>query len=84
MREPLCICWASLTSGIVVRAVVLVATEGEGAAEGAGALEPVRPVPAPVFVLDTGVVVVAVGSVVGAAGLLTLLPISKDAQEKKR
>ena len=83
MREPLCICWASLTSGIVVRAAVLVATEGagegEGAAEGAGALEPLRPVPAPVFVLDTGVVVVALGAVVGAAGLLTLLPISKDA-----
>jgi hypothetical protein len=79
MREPLCICWASLTSGIVVRAAVLVATVGEGAAEGV-----VRPVPAPVFVLDTGVVVVAVGAVVGAAGLLTLLPISKDAQEKKR
>jgi len=82
MREPLCICCASLTSGIVVRAAVV--TEGEGAAEGAGALEPVRPVPAPVFVLDTGVVVVALGAVVGAAGLLTLLPISKDAQEKKR
>jgi hypothetical protein len=83
MREPLCICWASLTSGIVVRAAVLVATEGAG--EGEGAAEGVvRPVPAPVFVLDTGVVVVAVGAVVGAAGLLTLLPISKDAKEKKR
>jgi hypothetical protein len=83
MREPLCICWASLTSGIVVRAAVLVATEGAG--EGEGAAEGVvRPVPAPVFVLDTGVVVVALGAVVGAAGLLTLLPISKDAQEKKR
>ena len=58
---------------------MLVATVGEGAAKGV-----VRPVPAPVFVLDTGVVVVAVGAVVGAAGLLTLLPISKDAQEKKR
>jgi hypothetical protein len=83
MREPLCICWASLTSGIVVRAAVPVVTEGEGAAEGAGALEPVIPVPAPVFVAVTGVVVV-VGGVVGAAGLLTLLPISKDAKEKKR
>jgi hypothetical protein len=83
MREPLCICWASLTSGIVVRAAVVVTTEGAG--EGEAATEGVvRPVPAPVFVLDTGVVVVAVGAVVGAAGLLTLLPISKDAQEKKR
>jgi hypothetical protein len=78
MREPLCICWASLTSGIVVRAAVPVVTEGAGEGEEA-AVGALRPVPAPVFVLDAGVVVVAVGAVVGAAGLLTLLPISKDA-----
>ena len=56
----------------------------EGAAVGA-AVGAARPVPAPEFVLDTGVVVVVVG-VVGAAdaGLLDLLPISKDAEEKKR
>lgn len=78
MREPLCICRALDTSGIVSRAAVLVATEG--ATVGA-----TIPVPAPVFVLDTGVVVVVVGFVGAAdAGLLPLLPISKDAKEKKR
>jgi len=55
-----------------------VATEGAAVGAAVGAA---RPVPAPEFVLDTGVVVV-----VGAAdaGLLDLLPISKDAEEKKR
>ena len=81
MREPLCICWASLTSGIVSRAAVLVVTEG--AAEG-----PVIPVPAPVLAVVIAVagvvVVVLVGTVLGAVGLLTLPPISKDAKEKKR
>jgi hypothetical protein len=83
MREPLCICCDSLTSGIVSRAAVVVATEGAavGAGEGA-AVGPVIPVPAPAFVA----VGVVVGVAVGAAfvGLLTLLPISKDAEEKKR
>lgn len=83
MREPLCICWALVTSDIVSRAGAGVAFTGgvgvtEGATEGATE-EPVRPVPAPVFV------VVVVAEAVGAAsGLLTLLPISKDAKEKKR
>ena len=84
MREPLCICRALDTSGIVSRAAVVVATEGAavGAGEGA-AVGPVIPVPAPAFVAAAGVVV---GAAVGAAfvGLLTLLPISKDAKEKKR
>jgi hypothetical protein len=77
MREPLCICWALDTSAIVSRAGAGAAFTG-GATEGATE-EPVRPVPAPVFVVD-----VVAEAVAGASGLLTLLPISKDAKEKKR
>jgi hypothetical protein len=73
MREPLCICWALVTSDIVSRAGA-----GAGAAFTGGATGgPVRPVPAPVFVVD--VVAEAVG---GVSGLLTLLPILK--MPKKR
>jgi hypothetical protein len=71
MREPLCICWALVTSDIVSRAGAAAAGAGATAVT-EGALEPVRPVPAPVFVADVVVTVV-----VEAAGLLTLLPILK-------
>jgi hypothetical protein len=83
MREPLCICCDSLTSGIVSRAALLVVTEGAAVGAGEGvAVGAVIPVPAPVLAVVTEGVVV--GGVLGGVGLLTLLPISKDAKEKKR
>jgi hypothetical protein len=79
MREPLCICWASLTSGIVSRAA------GD-ASELTGFASEIKPVPAPVFVEVAGAsevrpvpAVVAVGA---ATGLLTLDPILKILQKR--